>query len=129
MKRYIKIWETDEWIDTQAEHDNWGRYYYVETNENGEEKVYYYSDETGTDTFVGTLETQCDKFVVKYKVYTRYLGIFGDEEELSLEETNRYECSSYEKAEELADKDKEGWRGSFVEVYINNEFYRDYEVE
>lgn len=67
-------------------------------------------------------------FKVRYEVYTRYLGMFDDEDELTWEESNEYEYKTLEQAEKEANKNKEGWRGTFVEVYINDEFYRDYEV-
>lgn len=131
MKRYIKV--NGDWIDTKAEHDEWGRYYRLEESESEDTKVYYYSDEYGVDYYVGVLEDQSEEsqeiHIVEFIVYTRYMGMFGDEEELSEEERTHYKCKTYEKAEKLANKNKEGWRGSYVEVYIDDEYYRDYEVE
>lgn len=130
MKRFIKV--NGEWIDTQYQHDEWGRYYRLEPSENDETKVYYYSDEYGVDYYVGILEDQSDepqeKHIVRFVVYTRFMGMFPDEEELEEEEETEYTCDTYEKAEKIANKNKVGWRGSYVEVYIDDEYYRDYEV-
>ena len=70
MKRFIKV--NGEWIDTQYQHDEWGRYYRLEPSENDETKVYYYSDEYGVDYYVGILEDQSDepqeKHIVRFVV-------------------------------------------------------------
>ena len=64
---------------------------------------------------------------VKFIVYTRYENIFGEEDEITEEEENIDEYETYEEAEREADKDSYGWAGTYVEVYIDGEFYRDYE--
>lgn len=127
-KRFIKVIEDDTWIDTKAEHDEWGRYYFIEVNEDQDNKVYYYSDETGTDTFVGTLEAQSDTMNVRFEVYTQYEDMFGEQGELIWEETNEDKYTSVEEAMTHADQDEYGWGGTFVEVYINDIHYRDYEA-
>lgn len=58
MKRYIKV--KGEWIDTKAEHDEWGRYYRVERNTENEDEVWYWEDEYGLDYKVGILQDQTD---------------------------------------------------------------------
>ena len=128
MKRFIKVVEDDTWIDTQAEHDEWGRYYFIEAKENEDSLVYYYSDETGTNELVGTLEAESDKMIVKFKVYTQYENVFGEIEEITWEETDQDEYTSVEEAMKHADQDEYGWYGTYVKVYINNVFYRDYEM-
>ena len=60
-------------------------------------------------------------FKVLFKVYTQYYG-----GEISLEEETTYECDTLEQAQERADLNCEGWRGTYVEVYLNGKYYRDY---
>lgn len=66
---------------------------------------------------------------VEYQVYIQDLGMFDDEGgELEWQETTDYYYDTYEQAEQEANENKEGWRGTYVEVYINGSFYRKYEV-
>lgn len=69
-----------------------------------------------------------EKHKVRFVVYTRYMGMFGDEEELSYEEEVESEYKTYEEAKKHADRNEEGWCGSWVEVYLDDELYREYEV-
>lgn len=57
MKRYIKV--NGKWVDTEAERKN-GRYYFIETKEEADDEVWYYSDEYGVDYYVGKLEGASD---------------------------------------------------------------------
>ena len=66
---------------------------------------------------------------VEFKVYTQYYDIVTDTDYVELEETNEVECDTMEDAWKCADKDTYGWLGSYVEVYVDGHYYRDYEVE
>lgn len=59
MSRYLKIFNGD-WIDTTAEHDEYGRYYYVKIVSPTKSEVWYFEDEVGKQYYVGVLECQTD---------------------------------------------------------------------
>ena len=61
---------------------------------------------------------------VKFIVYTRYEGMF-DDDELEYEEEVESEYDTYEEAERHADADEEGCVGQFVEVFLDGKHYRD----
>ena len=131
MKRYIKV--NGKWIDTQAQQQEWGRHYRLEVSETEETKVYYYSDEYRQDYYVGILEDQSDEpqpiYQVKWTTYIQYEDIWGEQGELE-EDEEIVECfNTEEEAKKEADKDKYGCCGQYVEVRINEKYYRDYEVE
>lgn len=63
---------------------------------------------------------------VKFIVYTQFKGMWGDDDELSEEEEIETEYATLEEAKRHADKNEEGWRGTFVEVYLDDKYYRDY---
>lgn len=64
---------------------------------------------------------------VKYITYTQFLGAFDDDNELEEDEEIIEEYETLEQAEREARKNKYGHRGQFVEVFVNNEWFRDYE--
>ena len=67
-------------------------------------------------------------FEVKFIVYTRYVDVWGEEEEICEEEENVDTYETYDEAVKHADKDEYGWAGTYVEVYIHGDFYRDYDA-
>ena len=66
---------------------------------------------------------------VKFITFTQFGGFCGDDTELQEDEEIIDEYDTIGEAKQEADKDTYGTRGQFVEVYINNKFYRSYEVE
>lgn len=65
---------------------------------------------------------------VRYEVYTQSEDMWGDTE-TEWEETYEDEYATREEAEREADKHPYGCLGQYVEIYIDNKFYDDYEVE
>lgn len=65
---------------------------------------------------------------VRFVVNTQYLDIWGDVDEIVEEEEVETEYATYEEAKKHADKNEEGWRGTYVEVYLDDKYYRDYKV-
>ena len=59
---------------------------------------------------------------VKFEVQIQYYG-----GEIELDEEIEYEYDTLEEAEKTANEDCEGWRGTYVRVYLDNKYYRDYE--
>lgn len=71
------------------------------------------------------------KYIVKWVTYTQFCGVdfFGNDSELEEDETIEEEYDNIEEAQKVAhQRNRYGYRGQFVEVYINGEFIRDYEV-
>ena len=66
-------------------------------------------------------------YIVEFRTYTQYVGYFDDSDELTEDETIEEEYNTLEDAKREANKNKYGCRGQYVEVYINGEYYRDYE--
>lgn len=66
---------------------------------------------------------------VRYEVYTQYVGMFDDEGECEWEETYEDEYPTQEEAERKADKHPYGCVGQLVEIYIDDKYYDEYEVE
>lgn len=65
---------------------------------------------------------------VKWITYTQFLGgYYDDNTELEEDEEIEEEYDNEETAIKEAKKDKYGTRGQFVEVYINDRYFRDYE--
>ena len=68
-------------------------------------------------------------FKVRYEVYIQDLGMFDDDGgELEWQESTEYEYATLEEAQREARENKEGWRGTWVEVYINDRLFREYEA-
>ena len=63
------------------------------------------------------------RFVVKYMTYVQYNG-----GELELDEEIEEEYDTEEIAKTEARKNKYGVRGQYVEVYVNDKYFRDYEL-
>ena len=66
---------------------------------------------------------------VRYEVYTQYEDIWGEGGEREWEETYEDEYATREEAEREADKHPYGCLGQYVEIFINDDYYDDYEVE
>ena len=62
-------------------------------------------------------------FEVKYITYTQYYG-----GELSYDDEIVFEFDNEEKAKAFAKTHREGCRGQFVEVYVNDKYIREYKA-
>lgn len=70
-------------------------------------------------------------YTVKWVTYTQFCGMdyFGADDSLEVDEEIEEEYDNIEEAQKVAhQRNRYGYRGQFVEVYINDEFIRDYEV-
>lgn len=65
---------------------------------------------------------------VRYGVYSQSEDMWGDVES-EWEETYEDEYATREEAERNADKHPYGCLGQYVEIFIDDKFYDDYEVE
>ena len=55
-------------------------------------------------------------------------GPFEDNGEIEEDEEIEQEFDSLKEAKKAANKNSEGTRGQYVEVYIDGKYYRDYEL-
>lgn len=70
-----------------------------------------------------------EKHVVKWITYIQYMpGPFEDNGEIEEDEEIEQEFDSLKEAKKAANKNSEGTRGQYVEVYIDGKYYRDYEL-
>lgn len=70
------------------------------------------------------------KHIAKWITYTQFCGVdyYGTDDSLEVDEEIEEEYDTWNEARVEANKRKYGHRGQYVEVYVDDELVKEYEV-